>query len=31
MAAMTLAFVRIFFMESEGWLKVGRALLKPLL
>ncbi|MSU25251.1 MAG: hypothetical protein EXS32_15715 [Opitutus sp.] len=31
MAAMTLAFVRIFFMESEGWLKIGRALLKPLL
>ncbi|MEX0692424.1 MAG: hypothetical protein WD043_11335 [Gemmatimonadales bacterium] len=23
------AFVRIFFMESEGWLKVGRGLLAP--
>ncbi|MEW5976791.1 MAG: hypothetical protein AB1898_13390 [Acidobacteriota bacterium] len=27
MAIMAVAFVRIFFMESEGWLKVGRALL----
>lgn len=30
-AAMTLAFVRIFFMESEGWLRIGRALLSPFL
>jgi hypothetical protein len=26
---MTGAFVRIFFMESEGWLRIGRALLAP--
>jgi hypothetical protein len=29
LAAMSLAFVRIFFMESEAWLKIGRALLRP--
>lgn len=28
-AVMAGAFVRIFFMESEGWLRVGRALLAP--
>jgi hypothetical protein len=28
-AVLTVAFVRIFFMESEGWLKIGRALLVP--
>jgi hypothetical protein len=28
-AAMTVAFARIFFMESEPWLKIGRALLLP--
>lgn len=30
-AAMAIAFVRIFFMESEGWLRIGRALLSPFL
>jgi hypothetical protein len=29
MAAMSLAFVRVFFLESEAWLKIGRALLAP--
>ena len=29
-AVMGVAFVRIFFMESEGWLRIGRALLAPL-
>jgi hypothetical protein len=28
-AVLTVAFIRIFFMESEGWLKIGRALLVP--
>jgi hypothetical protein len=28
-AVMACAFVRIFFMESEGWLRVGRVLLAP--
>jgi len=28
-AVLTVAFVRIFFMESQGWLKIGRALLVP--
>ena len=28
-AVMGVAFVRIFFMESEGWLRIGRALLAP--
>ncbi len=28
-AVMASAFVRIFFMESEGWLKIGRGLLAP--
>lgn len=27
---MALAFVRIFFTDSEGWLRIGRALLVPL-
>jgi hypothetical protein len=27
--AMAAAFVRVFFMESEAWLKIGRALLVP--
>lgn len=27
--AMTLAFLRIFLMESEAWLPIGRALLRP--
>ena len=31
LAAMSVAFVRIFFMESEPWLKIGRALLRPFL
>ena len=30
-AVMAVAFVRIFFVESEGWLTVGRALLAPFL
>ena len=29
-AIMAAAFVRIFFMQSEGWLMIGRALLAPL-
>lgn len=28
-AVMGVAFVRVFFMESEGWLRIGRALLAP--
>jgi hypothetical protein len=28
-AVMSCAFARIFFVESEGWLKVGRSLLAP--
>ena len=28
-AVLTAAFLRIFFMESPGWLKIGRALLVP--
>ena len=28
-AVLTAAFLRIFFMESEGWLRIGRALLVP--
>ena len=28
-AVMAVAFVRIFFMQSEGWLRIGRALLAP--
>jgi len=28
-AVLTVAFTRVFFMESEGWLKIGRALLVP--
>ena len=28
---MTVAFFRMFFLESEGWLKIGRALLSPFL
>lgn len=28
-AVLAVAFIRIFFMESEGWLKIGRALLVP--
>jgi hypothetical protein len=28
-AVLTVAFGRIFFMESEGWLTIGRALLLP--
>ena len=28
-AVLTVAFVRIFFMESQGWLKIGRGLLVP--
>ncbi len=28
-AVLTVAFARVFFMESEGWLRVGRALLVP--
>ena len=30
-AAMTIGFPRVFLIESEGWLAVGRALLRPLL
>ena len=30
-AVMAVAFVRIFFVESEGWLTVGRTLLAPFL
>ena len=30
-AAMSLAFARIFLMQSEGWLRIGRALLSPFL
>ena len=30
-AVMALAFIRIFFMESEAWLTIGRALLGPFL
>ena len=30
-AVLAAAFVRIFFMQSPGWLKIGRALLRPLL
>ncbi len=26
---LTVAFMRIFFMDSDGWLKIGRALLAP--
>ncbi len=29
--AMTVAFPRIFLIESEGWLKIGRAILTPFL
>lgn len=29
-AVMGVAFVRVFFLESEGWLRIGRALLVPL-
>lgn len=28
-AVLTIAFTRVFFLESEGWLRVGRALLAP--
>ena len=28
-AVLAVAFMRLFFMESEGWLKIGRALLVP--
>jgi hypothetical protein len=28
--AMAIAFVRVFFMESEAWLRIGRTLLVPL-
>lgn len=28
---LAVAFSRVFFMESEGWLKIGRALLVPLI
>ena len=28
-AVMSCAFVRVFFMESEGWLRIGRSLLAP--
>ena len=30
-AVLAAAFVRIFFMQSPGWLKIGRALLIPFL
>ncbi len=30
-AFMTVAFTRVFLMENEGWLRIGRALLAPLL
>lgn len=30
-AVMAAAFVRVFFLESEGWLRAGRALLGPFL
>jgi len=29
LAVLAVAFARVFFMESEGWLRVGRALLVP--
>ena len=31
LAVLALAFVRIFYMESPGWLRVGRAILNPFL
>ena len=31
LAVMTVAFARVFFRESEGWLRIGRALLAPFL